>query len=188
MHDHFIFGYGSLVNSATHDFNPCHPATLNGWRRVWRKSPVRAAAYLDIEPHASSRIDGLILNTPRADPALDHRERAYNRVQIGDQVGHGLDREIEVNAFSITPAEALPLDRQSVILQSYLDVVTQGYLRVYGESGLTNFFESTTGWTIPVLMDRGDPQYPRHQPAEKLARDLCDAWVGRLTTVVEKLQ
>ncbi|MDX5384038.1 MAG: gamma-glutamylcyclotransferase, partial [Rhodobacterales bacterium] len=36
MKDAFFFGYGSLVNRATHDYGQARAATLPGWRRAWR--------------------------------------------------------------------------------------------------------------------------------------------------------
>ncbi len=36
MSDPAFFGYGSLVNLRTHGYDDPRPATLHGWRRVWR--------------------------------------------------------------------------------------------------------------------------------------------------------
>lgn len=41
-----------------------------------------------------------------------------------------------------------------LILLSYLDVVVQEYLRVFGIDGLSHFFDTTDGWDTPVLNDR----------------------------------
>ena len=53
-HD-FFFGYGSLVNRATHDFPEAHPARVTGWRRAWRHTDLRPVAYLTAEPAAAAR-------------------------------------------------------------------------------------------------------------------------------------
>jgi len=45
----FFFGYGSLVNRATHSFNNAQPAQLTGWRRVWRHTDLRPVAFLSVQ-------------------------------------------------------------------------------------------------------------------------------------------
>jgi class 3 adenylate cyclase len=70
--DAYFFGYGSLVNRATHVFAEAHPAQLRGWRRVWRHTEMRPVAFLTALPDPQSTIDGLIAAVPGADwPALD---------------------------------------------------------------------------------------------------------------------
>ena len=70
----YFFGYGSLVNRGTHDFDDAHPARLSGWRRIWRHTDLRPVAYLTVVPDASAEIDGLIAHVPDDDwAALDHR-------------------------------------------------------------------------------------------------------------------
>ena len=38
-----------------------------------------------------------------------------------------------------------------------------GPLREFGEAGAHRFFETTSGWDIPVRNDRAAPIYPRAQ-------------------------
>lgn len=77
----YFFGYGSLVNRATHDFCNAQPAQLTGWRRVWRHTDLRPVAFLTVERDDQSTIDGLIAHVPRDDWAgLDQREWAYDRI------------------------------------------------------------------------------------------------------------
>ena len=40
----YFFGYGSLVNRATHDYVHAHPARISGWRRAWRHVEGRSVA------------------------------------------------------------------------------------------------------------------------------------------------
>lgn len=71
------------------------------------------------------------------------------------------------------------------ILLSYLDVVVQGYLRMHGLGGVAHFFETTAGWGLPVLNDRADPIYPRHQSLSVKEQALVDR---HLAAVMEQAE
>ena len=170
-----FFGFGSLVNLDTHTYPNPRPATLVGWRRVWM--PVdRDVVALSVVPDPASVIQGLTADVPGADwAALDAREAGYRR---------------EVIHLPSEPAEtwiyAVPGDRRSIrptneILQSYLDVVLQGFLTHFGETGVRDFFASTDGWDIPVTDDRHAPRYPRHQNIDADARAFFDATRATMT-------
>ncbi len=181
LHDAYFFGYGSLVNRATHVFAEAHPAQLSGWRRVWRHTELRPVAFLTVLPDADCIIDGLIAAVPGAGwPALDLREAAYTRVPAHHQVIHPLPHRPEIAVYSIpegqhgTPSAAHP------ILLSYIDVVVQGYLREFGPEGVARFFETTDGWGAPILDDRASPRYPRHQALSPDERALSDDHLARL--------
>jgi hypothetical protein len=58
-------------------------------------------------------------------------------------------------------------------------VVVQGYLREFGEEGVTRFFTTTHGWDAPILDDRAAPRYPRHQPVTATERAITDAHLWR---------
>lgn len=164
MADPFFFGYGSLVNRETHDFPQINRASLTGWRRGWRHTNMRDVAFLTAVPDPSSTIQGLIAHVPNQDwVALDEREWAYDRVQITAMVSHPLDHDIEIAVYAIPAERYSKPSLKHPILLSYLDVVIQGYLREFGETGAADFFTTTDGWDIPVLNDRAAPQYPRHQ-------------------------
>ncbi|MET4101127.1 hypothetical protein ABIE58_000543 [Roseovarius sp. MBR-78] len=179
--DAYFFGYGSLVNRATHDFAGAHPAHLTGWRRVWRHTALRPVAYLTVVPDARAAIDGLIAPVPGADwPALDAREAAYTRVPAAHQVRHDLPHEPEIVVYTIPEGRHGTPDRAHPILLSYLDVVVTGYLREFGEGGVARFFDSTHGWHAPVLDDRAAPRYPRHQPPCPEAQALTDHHLARV--------
>lgn len=175
MSQNFFFGYGSLVNRDTHDFEQARPAHLRGWRRVWRHTRIRPVAYLTVVPDPDAEIDGLIAAVPDDDwAALDHRERAYDRVEAGPQVRHNLEQASKIALYTIpdgkhgVPSEACP------VLLSYLDVVIQGYLAEFGEDGVQRFFDTTDGWDAPVLDDRAEPIYPRHRILSSDERSFVD--------------
>ena len=160
----YFFGYGSLVNRETHHFTSAHTATLTGWRRVWRHTVLRPVAYLSVMPDPHCQIDGLIAAVPGADwAALDQREGAYDRVAAAHQVTHPLPHMPEVAVYAIADGKYGDPNMPCQILLSYIDVVVQGYLREFGETGVKRFFDTTDGWDTLVVDDRANPFYPRHQ-------------------------
>ncbi|MGB5868932.1 MAG: gamma-glutamylcyclotransferase family protein [Albidovulum sp.] len=171
-----FFGYGSLVNRATHDYALATPARLKGWRRIWRHSSQRPLAYLSAEPAAGAEIDGLIAAVPDNDWAtLDLREAAYQRLPLAkDSLVMAPDWAEAIAIYSVDQAaNAPPLP----ILLSYLDVVLQGFLKEFGPDGPSRFFASTTGWG-PIHDDRALPRYPRHQALAPTEMALVDSLIA----------
>ena len=164
MRQLWVFGYGSLVNPATHSFSEHVPATLYGWRRQWRhwvNGPTRFATSLTAEPDPTTNIHGLLARVPEAEwDALDEREKGYDRITIpGDRINHNDPADITV----ITYQSRVPRDGNNdfPILQSYLDVVLKGFCDHYGDAGLQHFLNTTDGWGAPINRDRARPIYPR---------------------------
>ena len=174
-----FFGYGSLVNLATHDYAMPRTGELRGWRRIWRGTFLREVTYLSVIPDEGTTLMGVVAGVPDGDwAALDQREAAYKRHDVSHQVDHtGPTAVYQVRSEHIAPQDSHP------ILQSYLDVVAQGYLRMFGERGVAHFFETTDGWDAPILDDRADPIYPRHQKLTLDERLLVD---DHLTAVVDQ--
>ena len=165
------FGYGSLVNRDTRPPDePAACARLRGWRRVWNHrvaaSAVRTpSCSLSIEPAPEEGgIDGVVVALPlEALPALDAREAGYERLTLpADRFdlpeGLGVD---EVHVYRSRPENRLPATDAQPILQTYVDCVMAGYLRLYGEGGLEAFLLSTRGWDGVIENDRDAPRYPR---------------------------
>jgi len=176
MQDPFFFGYGSLVNRATHGYRDAVRARISGWRRVWRHTALRPVAYLTAEPAPGFTLDGLIAAVLGGDwTALDQREYAYDRHAVGKVVDHELAARIDVHVYAIPKGLAEPPDIRHPILLSYLDTVVQGYLREFGPAGAEAFFATTGGWDAPVLNDRDAPRYPRAQMLDAAERDAVDA-------------
>ena len=105
-------------------------------------------------------------------PHLDLREAAYQR--------HPLPTSLLANApvwagnvsiYAVDPAHGA--DAAHPVLLSYLDVVVQGFVQEFGESGAVRFFDTTAGWTA-VHDDRAAPLYPRHQVLTGKERRLVD--------------
>ncbi len=181
MSAHCFFGYGSLVNRTTHEFLDCRPAVLMGWRRAWRHTDLRPAAFLTSVRAAGSEIDGLTALVPNGDwLALDAREYAYTRSDIAHQLRHDAVERLIVQVYAIPEgAHGAPSDQHPILL-SYLDVVVQGYLREFGEAGVARFFETTDGWGASVMDDRRDPVYSRHKTLTSDETDLVDDYLTAL--------
>lgn len=186
MKDPFFFGYGSLVNTATHDYANAQPARIRGWRRVWRHTPLRDIAFLTVIQDDAAEIEGMVAHVPNGDwAALDEREWAYDRHVVTGQVAHSIARPVEIAIYAVPPGQHLKPSRPHPILLSYLDVVAQGYLRVFGEDGARRFFETTEGWDAPILNDRDQPRYPRHQRLTPDETAFVDARLDALSAHIE---
>ena len=166
-----FFGYGSLVNLTTHDYPDARPATLTGWRRVWKGTHLRQVAYLSVEPSPEGTLHGVVAAVPNNDwAALDAREAAYDRIDISHAVTAAQATTV---IYHVSPTHIAP-DGAHPILMSYLDVVVQGFLQLYGHDGVRHFFDTTDGWHLPVLDDRAAPLYPRHRRLDYAERRLVD--------------
>jgi len=188
MQDPFFFGYGSLVNRATHAFPHPYRARITGWRRAWRHTSLREVAYLTAEPCPGAEMDGLIAAVPGHDwSALDERERAYDRHEVSELVEHAAPHRVDVQIYAVPDSHSAAPTVRHPILLSYIDVVVQGYLREFGTGGAQRFFETTAGWDAPVLDDRARPIYSRHQGLGPAERAFVDGALGRYgATVVER--
>ncbi|MFY2823588.1 gamma-glutamylcyclotransferase family protein [Ruegeria sp. MALMAid1280] len=185
MADPYFFGYGSLVNLATHDFPDPHPARLQGWRRAWRHTDLRPVAFLTAIPDPESQIEGMIAHVPKNDwAALDEREWAYDRIPTTHAVTHSLTHEVEIAVYAVPQGRHTEPSNRHPLLLSYIDVVVQGYLRTFGEDGADRFFATTDGWDAPILNDRAEPRYPRHQQLKSTETEFVDDRLNRLSASI----
>ena len=190
------FGYGSLVNPATHRTNIIGTikVRLKGWRREWLVRPNNsfgAVALLSAKRDETSEIDGLVVLDHAANQAaLDARENNYNR-HIVDS-GSITILETKANGGETCPAEldtsiyvAMHIPepdnyRQFKILRSYLDAVMQGYFSNFGEEGVARFVQSTDNFDMGVREDRHNPVYPRSVVTTKKEQALFERFVPNL--------
>ncbi len=182
MSEQFVFGYGSLVNCATHTYTQPHKARLRGWRRQWVSSVSHHVTFLSVRSCDQDAIDGLIANVPDNDwAALDRRESGYAR-QILDTaiISHTHPDRPPIQMYKAREPLNVPAPDAPPILLSYLDTVIAGFLEIYGEPGVARFFASTDGWDAPILHDRADPIYPRAVPLTKEVETLVNEFLGSL--------
>ena len=178
----YVFGYGSLVNRATHTYAAAHTARIPGWRRAWRHVEGRSVAFLTAVPDVHSTIDGLVALVPDAEwELLDAREHSYDRLLAKD-VAHTLGADAQVHIYHAPPERHIPATSPHPVLLSYLDVVIQGYFRAFTEDGVRRFFETTDGWDAPILDDRSAPVYPRHQQLTEAEVDLTNRYLAEFGT------
>ncbi len=181
------FGYGSLVNRATHRtaIVDAMPARLAGWRRFWRARPDMPgfpAALLTVRPQADAACDGLLV-VDRAEnlAAVDAREARYRRVPLSPaalDLAGVLPRDCPVYVYEAVPD--LPLHPEPPkILRSYLDAVMQGFLVEHGEDGLRRLVAETEGFDTPIHEDRHAPVYPRAVALSAAEEDLFDRLKAR---------
>ncbi|MTH96801.1 gamma-glutamylcyclotransferase family protein [Roseibium sp. RKSG952] len=181
------FGYGSLVNVDTlaKDASPL-PGRLQGWRREWRvcgRTPDgHGVCALTVTRAPGEEIRGVAVSEPEAGLAsLDAREHKYRQV-------HGVGESFQPEQADADVPGGLFLYQAKddhyrwgsdscPIFQSYLDCVLQGFFNFWGEDGLVHFFESTSGWHVPVLADRDAPRYVRARALDRELTALIDALV-----------
>ncbi len=168
------FGYGSLVNLETlrTRYVAAYPARLKGWRRHWQSRATgdpgtegRMPALLSVHRNDNTVIDGMLIIDHIAHLRdLDVRELHYSRVNVDEDL---------VDLSACSELKSIPLanrfvyvatkveDNHSPLLQSYLDAVMQGFLNAHGQTGLSRFIETTTGFDREIILDRDKPLYPR---------------------------
>ncbi|MFN4058335.1 MAG: gamma-glutamylcyclotransferase family protein [Roseinatronobacter sp.] len=187
MNDPFFFGYGSLVNRATHVYPDGHRATLTGWRREWRYAPDFGHTFLSVVPDAGSVIDGLIARVPGGDwAALDARETGYARHPVAQgALVHAAPFSVSVQVYAVPETASSRALGEVPILRSYLDVVAAGFFAEYGADGVARFFASTTGWA-DIRDDRAAPLYPRAQVVLPEVSALVDAFITAKGLIVQR--
>lgn len=185
MHDPYFFGYGSLVNTKSHNYPDPRPATLNGWRRAWVATPRFGVVLLTGVRAPGHSIQGLIAAVPGADwEALDAREGGYARIPARDDVTHDHPQAPDIAVYAVAPENHQKRNNHMILL-SYLDVVIQGFHEVFGEAGVQGFFDTTDGWDTPIVNDRADPIYPRHQVLTQGQTALVDDHLLRVSAQVQ---
>lgn len=179
-----FFGYGSLVDLATHDYQNPRKATVRGWRRQWVCSATREVSFLSAVKDTRSSIQGMIADVTGVGwDALDEREAAYNRIELDSN-------ELQINAvrdvqiYVADPNHIDPNGFNKPILLSYLDCVAQGFYEHFGVDGVAAFFNSTQGWERPVKNDRAAPVYPRAQVLTDVQSKLVDDHLKRLSVTI----
>ena len=185
------FGYGSLVNRATHrtDIVDAVPAHLVGWRRRWMpraNNAVYDVAILSVTRDGASTTEGLlVIDRVHNLPAIDEREGDYLRRTIPrNEIAHEADLppDCPVYVYEIPEVPGLSFGSQR-ILRSYLDAVLQGFLVEHGEAAVRRFVDETEAFEIGLLDDRDDPMYRRNVNLSSDEQALIDDVLDHLPTV-----
>lgn len=179
------FGYGSLVNENTlrTKYIASIPAELKNWRRMWDIPTgidfgAQTVSLLTARPSQEHATKGVIVfDLAENLPDVDKREHNYDRRTIQHHDIDIADEFRDLNCeFYVYEAHKHPdpSDEKPPILQSYLDAVLQGFLNIYGESGVEDFVASTANFHTPILRDRETPRYPRSVSLSHRERELID--------------
>lgn len=181
MKDDWFFGYGSLVNRATHAHGRAHCASLQGWRRVWRVPAGEHVPVLSIAPDPATRIDGLVAHLAGGDwTALDLREAGYDRLPVPQAaLAHAAPHDLRAQVYAVDLTTSRAPGADDRLRLSYLDVVAEGFVTEYGAEGLARFIATTSDWA-PVENDRAQPLYPRARPVSAQIRALLDAHLAQI--------
>ena len=124
------------------------------------------------------------MEVPPQDTALETRESAYRRHSIGHQISKRPGQRADTDVFAIPKSIQCQPGENSTLLLSYIDVVVQGYFRMFGEPGVQDFFDTTAGWGAQIINDRAAPIYPRHQLLSDKETTMVDDGLARLDTKI----
>lgn len=160
----YIFGYGSLMNSASRRLTgktaEAIPAVVNGFKRYWGKVDDSYILSPLVVDKGEGSVNGVLLQVNDQELAeFDIRERGYQRVEVMHsqlEKCHTLLPNDEVWVYIKDNPEP-PCDL-SPIMQTYVDTVLAGCLEI-SEQFARQFIEQTIGWHFPVENDRHQPKY-----------------------------
>ncbi|NVD05935.1 gamma-glutamylcyclotransferase [Vibrio sp. JPW-9-11-11] len=173
----YIFGYGSLMNSASRQLtgqtSTAVPSTAHGFTRYWGKVDDSYILSPLVVDKGQGQVNGVVLEVDEQGLAeFDRRERGYHRVVINAQqldTPLALTRQDTVWVYIKDNPE--PPCSLSPIMQTYVDTVLAGCLEI-SEQFAKQFVEHTVGWHFPLENDRHQPKYgnlagvsPQHHAA-----------------------
>lgn len=177
---HYIFGYGSLMNSAsrrlTGKTGHTAPATITGFVRHWGKIETTTTASPLVVDHGDGKVNGLLLAIHEDELSeFDVREHGYVRAQVAS---HAVTSTLALNASDAVwvylKHEPIPPCENTPILQTYVDTVLSGCLEI-SEQFAIQFIENTVGWQHPLVNDRQSPRYINYAGIPDAHRPLIDA-------------
>ena len=197
----FIFGYGSLINTASRNSSVTTPISAIpvrvlpafGYARTWNDRSMSGFTALGLRRLGRGEnghtINGVLYPAENADlSSFDEREKGYVRVEIpmSEIEAVGWQRLPETGRVwtyipvlspaqrgNDAPGEGLPEpDATFPLLQSYIDVVVEGGLE-YGTDFAREIIETTDGWSQFWLNDRELARRPWvHDPKTEMVDTL----------------
>ncbi len=178
----FLFGYGSLMNSASRAASgrtgAARFAEISGLRRGWFARSLRhGTTPVGVVPDESASCNGVLVEVGEGElGAFDHREvvatgGAYRRERIPPGRISGFRGDGTVWVYVANRIQhSIP---EFPIVQTYIDVILAGCLEE-SEDFARRFIRTTTGWENHWLNDRARPVYVRPQRFNHL-RERFDA-------------
>ena len=181
----YIFGYGSLMNSASRQLtgqtSPAIPANVKGLVRYWSKIDDSYVLSPLIVNQGDGQVNGVLLAIEQA--ALrdfDTRERGYHRLLVSPNdiecefaLNESDDIWVYVKDTPEPPCNLVP------IMQTYVDTVLSGCLEI-SEAFAKQFVEQTIGWHFPRENDRHSPKYGNFAGVNEIHQSKVDALLQQL--------
>ncbi len=146
-------------------------------------------AFLTIVPSDRTELLGLIAKVPNADwVALDAREEGYDRLVATEMITHDHSDNPELAIYAIPEATRFPPTPDHPILLSYLDVVLQGYLHVFGDGGSRrSTLYGDHGWVGYGCVERSLSKNPGHgHPLRPEFRQSIHAQIKYKASIVKR--
>ena len=173
---HFIFGYGSLINSisrtVTGETGAAVAVKVSGFDRHWsRISSAYGMSSVVVVPNPLGACNGVLVEVAEDELAsFDIRESGYQRVLVDSEQVEFYQQSLDLSASAAGEIKiwlyqtetVIPPCQNYPIVFSYLDVILSGCLE-YSEEFCTDFVQLTQGWQHETLNDRPTPRYPRVQ-------------------------
>ncbi|WP_293268576.1 gamma-glutamylcyclotransferase family protein [Neptunomonas sp.] len=185
---HYIFGYGSLINSlsraVTGESGAVLPVKIAGYERSWSvMSPDFGMSSVAVVQCEGAFCNGVLVEVPESEiPNFDLREQGYQRSRIeSHQIKSYQEDELPQGTLWIYHAcEIVPPTDACPIALSYADVIMAGCIE-HGDDFALEFISLTKGWEFAALNDRVLPRYPRVQA------QLCTHRINKLVAGVINL-
>jgi hypothetical protein len=174
-HRHLVFAYGSLLRRGPGvDLESAIACRLHGFRRAWNvamdnaltvpgykhyvdprtgERPPVHVTFLNLRPHAGEHVNGVVYPVDHADlPALDRRERNYERHDVTGLLGRDLGARVWAylgRHDARRRFEAARRDGRAVVSRPYRDGVRAGFADV-DPAMLAEFDRTTDAPGVPV--------------------------------------
>lgn len=178
----YIFGYGSLMNSAsrklTGQTSEAIPATVDGLRRYWGKVGDNNTLSPLVVSQGQGKVNGVILQINDQElHEFDRRENGYQRIPLEHTcITSQLTLSTNDIVWIYTKDHSEPPCTLSPIMQTYVDTVLSGCLEI-SEDFAKQFIKQTIGWNFPIENDRLDPKYKNYAGVEEHHYPLIDKLV-----------
>lgn len=176
---HYIFGYGSLMNSASRQLTgqtgTAIPAVVSGLIRYWGKIDTSLSASPLVVDLGAGVVNGVMLEITIDELSqFDRREIGYLRHELNNSQidsDHHLSEADSVWVYIKNQPE--PPCQNAPILQTYIDTVLEGCLEV-SDSFAKLFVEHTVGWNHPIENDRLQPRYVNYAGVDPIKQQQID--------------
>ncbi len=180
----YIFGYGSLINSAsrklTGQTGSAIPVIAHDLVRHWGKIDDSYTLSPLIVNEGEGQVNGVLLEVDQAAlTEFDRRERGYHRIQIRPEqieTEGSFNRQHAIWVY--VKNEPLPPCSDTPIMQSYVDTVLAGCLDI-SHAFAEHFVCHTVGWHHVKENDRHEPKYGNLAGVQEHHYELIDALISQ---------